>query len=802
MRKLSLSLLTRVGHCRGSSLATSSAAIENLEKAVAASDCCSTSSIAVNWGGHGASAGFATQAWRTAHRYNFIQPVDTNHINAVLESATSLDHAAIPVLQYGAWFDPDQVTRTLQRLPRMLRYQRRKSSRAAADRAAVTSWRLMDVLGSRLAQVAVDCTDEQFTRAMWAFGVSRRHHAEAIHVACEQLPRRLGSLTMSQLATTAWSLAAATSSAPKPAQEPVRDALQAIARHLVATRPANLSAPAPPRAQIITGAAATPVTGGKDGAAAAASVRVSPAADVVAAAVAAGRAALDADQPWMDHRSALKLAWAFAALGVHDTQALDAIGDAAAARIGTQLQVHDGASGPLSPRATFLYWTIRGWQAWPRPRPPRARTGGRPSRYMRDERPRVVLRDFTLPSLAPLLGAFRRLGYRHEGLLQASAKHIVASAGPSFRVAPADLTRVTGAMEALRFRNAPALAALLGSSRLTALPAPVLTRLTALAAEWGVPSRHSGGLFGRLARQLVARAWIDSNTAGDTTSTVAKDIVFGSVGADAPTAENSAAVAAAAADEGTAAPQLDTLAKESWERQLPSQSWRTDVSSLEREADLWQTTHRRPEDVCQPADLARVLLALAKAGFKESEPGAPLVGALFARVWPHLTRLSGDALAGLTLAAAHYGPYMDRGTIPGLPVSHLEAIQEATRTLLYRATTDQSEGLRSLLSLKVLIGKNTDEAEKRTANTANEAAELRQKMELSAGGALRLATALTLRPDAVTDKELRAVLSVLDVESTERKQLGELIGRMRRKSRNSVLPPRLLVAVGEVPQGQ
>ncbi|GIL58769.1 hypothetical protein Vafri_13765 [Volvox africanus] len=395
-----------------------------------------------------------------------------------------------------------------------------------------------------------------------------------------------------------------------------------------------------------------------------------------------------------------------------------------------------------------------------------------------------------------------RLGYRHEGLLQASAKHIVASAGPSLRVAPADLTRVTGAMEALRFRNAPALAALLASSRLTALPAPVLARLTALAAEWGVPSRHSGGLFGRLARQIVARAWIDSDTVGDKTSTVAKDIVLGSESADAPIAEiSAAAAAAAAADGGTAAPQLDILAKESWERQLPSQSWRTDLSSLEREADLWQATHRRPEDVCEPADLARVLLALAKAGFKESERGAPLVGALFARVWPHLTRLSGDALAGLTLAAAHYGPHMDQGTIPGLPVTHLEAIQEVTRTLLYRAATDQSEGLRSLLSLKGLIGKNTDEPENRTASTASEAAELRREMELSAGGALRLATALTLRPDAVTEKELRAVLSVLDVESTAREQLGELIARMRRTSRNSVLPPRLLAAVGEAPQG-
>ncbi|GIL97559.1 hypothetical protein Vretimale_3194 [Volvox reticuliferus] len=167
-------------------------------------------------------------------------------------------------------------------------------------------------------------------------------------------------------------------------------------------------------------------------------------------------------------------------------------------------------------------------------------------------------------------------------------------------------------MEILRFRNAPALAALLSCSRLTALPAPVLARLTALAAEWGVPSRHSGGLYGRLARQIVARAWINSDMVGDRTSTVAKDIILQGASADAPAAENLAAAAAATADEVAEIPQLDTFAKESWERQLPSQSWRTDLSSLEREAEQWQASHRRPEDVCGPAELARVLLALAK----------------------------------------------------------------------------------------------------------------------------------------------------------------------------------------------
>ncbi|GLC37423.1 hypothetical protein PLESTB_001587600 [Pleodorina starrii] len=785
MTRLALTLLTRLGQCRGSSLPTSSALLDNIDIATAASDGCSTSSSADSWCHHRTSAGISFQAWRSAvhNRYNFIQPVDTKHINSLLDSATRVEHAAIPVLQYGAWFDPEQVTRTLQRLPRMLRYQRRKSSRAAADGASVTSWRLLDALGSRLAQVAPDCTNEQLTRALWAYGVSRRYHADVLGVACKQLPRRLPSMTMPQLATTAWSLAAAASLAPKPVQEPVREALQAVARHLVTARPANLSAPAPP-AQLPAAAAAAPGA-------------LAPAADVVAAAVAAGRAALAADQPWMDHRSALKLAWAFAALDVRDAQALDVIADASVARMSSQLQAQDRSSGPLAPRATYLYRTIRGWQAWPRPRPPRARTGGRPSRYLRDERPRVVLRDFTLPSLAALLAAFRRLGHRHEGLLQASAQHVVASSGPTLRVAPADLTRLTGALEALRFRHGPALSALLSASRLSDLPAPVLARLTILAAEWRVPARRRGGgdLYGRLARQLVARAWIAD---GADRGAAKELLVAGGEGAGGAAAAEAAAVAAAAADGGVeGVPELDPRARESWDRRLPSLSWRTDDAILEREEEQWGQVHRRSEDGCGAAELARAVLALAKAGYTDPDSEAsPLVAALFSRVWPHLAALPADALADLALAAVHYGTQLDGQRSYDIPPA-TACIRDATRAILFGTSSAASHdaGLgRRLLSLAGYGSGGDGDAEALTAATADQAAELRQQMGLSASGALRLALALALRPEAVAEKELRAALSLLDVEGTGRQQLGELVRRMRQGGRNALLPPRLLAS--------
>eukprot|EP00198_Chlamydomonas_reinhardtii_P006271 XP_001695607.1 predicted protein [Chlamydomonas reinhardtii] len=195
---------------------------------------------------------------RYAHQYNLIQPVDTNHINALLSSATALEHAAVPVLRYSAWFDPEQVTRTMQRVPRMLQYQRRKGRRAAGEGA--------------------------------------------------------------------------------------------------------------------------------------------------------------------------ELAWAFASCEVKDAAALDVVAEAAEARIASQLQ---------PPTCT--------------------RPSAAGSRYLYDDRPRVVLRDFTAGSLAQLLAALAAAGHRHEGLMQAAAAHLTASSGRSLR--------------------------------LSSLPAPLLARLAILAAESGVRRR-------------------------------------------------------------------------------------------------------------------------------------------------------------------------------------------------------------------------------------------------------------------------------------------------------------------------
>lgn len=80
-----------------------------------------------------AARGFATHkhAWRTRYHYNFVQPVDTNQISLALRQAHLLPQVALVVLQHGQWFDPEQVTRTLRRLPAMIARHNRASTPGA-----------------------------------------------------------------------------------------------------------------------------------------------------------------------------------------------------------------------------------------------------------------------------------------------------------------------------------------------------------------------------------------------------------------------------------------------------------------------------------------------------------------------------------------------------------------------------------------------------------------------------------------------------------------------------------------------
>ncbi|KAG2495290.1 hypothetical protein HYH03_006563 [Edaphochlamys debaryana] len=805
--------------------------------------------------------GTQVQSRRGAHRsaYNFIQPVETNHINALLESATVLEHAALPVLQYGAWFDPEQVTRTLQRVPRMLRYQQRKGAAAAASQSAsATATRMLDTLGVRLAAVAKDCSDEQLARALWAYGASRHPHPAVMAAACEELPRRLPSMPMAHMAAAAWGLAAAAGGpGGGAARESVRGALQAVARHIVAARPESFTLPAAPAPSASLASSSTSASsasskarpkgkrrlasseaGSRSGSGSGSAAAVQPAADVMAAA--AARAGLEAARPWMDHRAALQLAWAFASAGVAVPQALDAVADAAAARITSQMQEHDAASGPLAPRRTYLYRTIRGWQAWPRPRPPTPRNGGRRSVYLYDDRPRVVLRDFALSTLAPLLTAFRRLDYRHEGLLTASAQHLAASAGPALRVDPPQLARALGALAALHAPPGPAAAAaasLLRCTRLSDVPTPALVRLAELSSKWGV---RQPVLYGRIVRQIQARGWVRPGGQGSDRSVVAYDgpraevadvemieewepqepqvtaLVPVTAAKDGGkkagekekelTPEEAAAAALAASSES---PRVARAAVSSWRRQVAvagpgAASYLRGITA--REAGEVGPAAR---DGLDPGEVARLLLALARAGYDLPRPdkGLPagrhsgdpaFAGRLLdAALSPLDEWLRADAAAGarggggardaaalLAAAAVSYGDLVGAERARKL-------LGELTHATLYGSRTRDAGGdLRS--RLLALTGAGAASPSVAAGGAADDAAALRASVGVSAAAAAELALALAAQPGAVEEAELKAALALLgEGRGVSKERVAEVVRRVRTAGRGAALPPRL-----------
>ncbi|KAG2440021.1 hypothetical protein HXX76_004138 [Chlamydomonas incerta] len=758
----------------------------------------------------------------------------------------------------------------MQRVPRMLQYQRRKGRRGVAYATSPTASAelarsLLDALGSRLATVAAACSDQQLARALWALGVARHPHPEALAAASEVLPQRLrraagsagsaggsggsggvgGGMPMTELATAAWGLAAAAAGSGSPAvREPVRRALQEVARHLVDTQPADLSAPSalPPP----TAASATTPAGA-----------VAPAADEVAAAASA--AALAADRPWLDPRSAVKLAWAFANADVKDAAALDVVAEAAAARIASQLQAHDPASGPLTPRATYMYLTIRGWQAWPRPRPRQIRSaasaarGGR-SRYLYDDRPRVVLRDFTAGSLAQLLAALAAAGHRHEGLMQAAAAHLTASSGRSLRVDPHDLKRLAAAFARLDLAapaggggaaTAAALTALLSAAQLSALPAPLLARLTILAAESGVRRR---GLYDRLVRQLMARAWVPGP---EGQPPAAGGAVDGAAAAATPVAaaplavvDEAAAAAAAAAvtdpDDLGGPVALDPRARESHYARARGSGYDSAALTrrVEAEAAGWAGALSAPRDACSPALLARVLRSLAKVGYTASDPLAlPFAARLFDLINPHVATLAAappaaadgtgaaaaaprDSLTDLAAAALSYRDQLDKTSAAVAARGTRDTIRDITNVVLYgsaeRAKASDGDLVRRLLELTqrslggAAGGARADAGLAAAQHDSVAAAELRRRMGLSARGAMQLALTLSRWPEAVEERELKAVLSLVEVPppvaeaqgpvaaaERERRRLGELLGNLSNAGRRGAVPPRLLAALGD-----
>eukprot|EP00798_Chlamydomonas_sp_ICE-L_P015438 gene15438-21525_t len=402
-------------------------------------------------------ASFRSKHYTANYAYNLIQDVDTNLITQMLKKATAIEDMVQPVITHSKLLDP------FQKLPRMAlskKHRLRKMGRADSN-AFYTG--MMKRLAERFSVIMGDCTNDQLVRGLWGLGMARLNHESALMSASVALSSRLHSLDGKQLSTVAWALAATGYEND--------DVLASIAARVATAQAAGLSTSAiqaekeAPKAEM-TGwqrqkqqakkeALKAEVHHYRQAAPAPGSEEVAEAAEVVA------EKGLE-----LDHRSIIKLAWAFAEAGVQHPPANEALSKAATSLIAAQLQhlkhppanealskaatsliaaqlqhlkhppanealskaatsliaaqlqVHDPESGPLQPRRTFMYRTVRGWVSLDAPRKPRP-----PSKYMRKDGPTIVVRDFEVGSLAGLVLSFGRLGHLDTDFMRAVGFH-------------------------------------------------------------------------------------------------------------------------------------------------------------------------------------------------------------------------------------------------------------------------------------------------------------------------------------------------------------------------------------------
>lgn len=236
------------------------------------------------------------------------------------------------------------------------------------------------------------------------------------------------------------------------------------------------------------------------------------------------------------------------------------------------------------------------------------------------------------------------------------------------------------------------------------------------------------------------------------------------------------------------------------------------------------------------------LAPCSQVGYTASDPvSLPFAARLFDLINPHVATLAAapppvasgsgaaaaprDSLTDLAAAALSYRDQLDKTSAAVAARGTRDTIREITNVILYgspeRAKAADGDLVRRLFELTqrslgggAAAGGGGDAGLAAAQHDAVAAAELRRRMGLSERGAMRLALTLSRWPEAVEERELKAVLSLVDVpppvaeaESAgpaaaaaaerERRRLGELLGNLSNAGRRGAVPPRLLAALGD-----
>nr|8A22_Xe Chain Xe, mL124 [Polytomella magna]8APN_Xe Chain Xe, mL124 [Polytomella magna]8APO_Xe Chain Xe, mL124 [Polytomella magna] len=412
---------------------------------------------------------------------NLVQPIDTSKLTRQIKKLTLLHEAALTVLQYSNYCNPEQATEILRRLPFLMRHEESRvlKGQTLDPKLPPMFHGLLHVMGDRFVQVFSDCNLRQIERGAWALAAARHQHdgvALALSEKLKQLTQELLDLNAKPFNTRV----------TKPTPEQLNSGIFA-SRVLVPESVNQLPVKAVlPEFNALAGIAWALATVAGEHSAAAAKAALEQLAEKFGA--------LQVDpKPLPDADSLCRLAWAFAKAGVHNPAAVDKLFHLAEERLKSQLQAHDPASGPLRPRCTYRYKTVRGWVDQHFPRKPRD------SSYLGDTAPKIIPRDFEIDSLGSLLSAAALLRdqvpvERLQTILNLAAQHTAASSVAGGALQPLmvtyeEVTRVLAACEQLGFRSSTLVTPLLHGLPMAALSAEALSQLAAAATLHHVRSR-------------------------------------------------------------------------------------------------------------------------------------------------------------------------------------------------------------------------------------------------------------------------------------------------------------------------
>ncbi|KAJ9533351.1 hypothetical protein QJQ45_026416 [Haematococcus lacustris] len=368
------------------------------------------------------------------------QPIDILQLDPMLRRVSLLEDAAVPLLRYSQYLNPDQASYMLAKLPCVARWQLSRGGGLAPGVLEPDQEQLLrlmlDVTAHRYAAVARRCSHAQLVQGLEGLALQGAWHPPAMDAAAQQLQARLAVLPGDLLSSAVWCLAASwtrhqqppasqpypASPAPSPdlpshtAPFPYPELLSGVAARVASASAAFPSQPPAPAALRTTPAVPSPLAPFTARRGVAASAPVAP-----GVAHAAGPPTL-----LLDHRSVAKLAVAFEALGFSEPAAGERLAIASTHLLTQQLAAHSKASGTatLQPRMWYRYKTVRGEVVEDTQRP------ARPSKYLRDNSPRVCARDFELVSLGPMLRALDSTKCLTPALLEAASRQILAS-GPA-----------------------------------------------------------------------------------------------------------------------------------------------------------------------------------------------------------------------------------------------------------------------------------------------------------------------------------------------------------------------------------